>query len=184
LEEAPGDPLSDSEANAIIANLQVYLDDESGVFEEDRDVEVTAVTDLTLTNGLQTVPFTDGDANVQLAWGTPRTYFVVVELAAALADDPNRHDISTICLTHITEASSTGEDRDFDIPLRLAYAANVAAGLELYGPTAVILLNTSAHQTPWPLYILLGSVITLLILTGALWQRHNTRSRDGAKVRP
>ncbi len=171
LEEAPGDPLSDSEANAIIANLHVYRDDGSGVFEEDNDVWVTAVSDLTLTNGLQTIPFADGDANVQLVWDAPRTYFVVVELAANLVDDPNRNDINTIHLTHITEASSTGEDRDFDIPLRLAYAANVSADLELRGPTAIILLDMSAHQSTWIYDAIALSLIGLLILSGVAWQR-------------
>jgi hypothetical protein len=171
LEETAGDPLSDSEANAIIENLHVYQDDGSGVFEAGSDTWVTAVSNLTLTNGLQTVTFADGDPNVQLAWGMPRTYFVVVELAANLADDPNRNSINTIRLTHITEASSTGEDRDFDIPLTLAFAANVAADLVLYSPTAVILLDTAVHNSTAPFYIILTGLAGLLILSGAVWRR-------------
>ncbi len=170
LEKTSGDPLSDSEANAIIENLHIYQDDGSGVFEEGSDVWVTAVSDFTLTNGLLTVPFSDGDPNVQLTWDAPRTYFVVVELAATLADDPNRNGINTIRLTHVTEASSSGEDRDYDIPLTLAYAANVGADLELYSPTAVILLDTTAYPTP-PLYQILVGLVGLFILTGAVWKR-------------
>lgn len=174
LEETAGDPLSISEANAIIENLHVYRDDGSGVFEAGSDTWVTAVTDLTLTNGLQTISFTDGDPNVQFAWGTPRTYFVVVELTATLADDPARNNVNTIRLTHVTEASSTGEDRDFDIPLTLAYAANVGADLELYSPTAVILLDTAVHPTS-QLYPILTSLVGLLILSGAGWWRRKRR---------
>ena len=42
-EETAGDPLSSAEANALIANLHIYLDDGSNTFESGSDTLVTTV---------------------------------------------------------------------------------------------------------------------------------------------
>jgi len=124
-EESAGDNLTTAEANAIIENLLIYLDDGSGVFEYGSDTLVTTVADLSLSAGTQTVTFTNGDANVQVAYGTPRTYFVVAELTSdAASQTPNQFRI-----THLTESSSTAEDMDIDKPLTLEYIANVPSGV-------------------------------------------------------
>ncbi|MCP3958924.1 MAG: DUF11 domain-containing protein, partial [bacterium] len=124
-EEAAADPLSSAEANALIANLHVYKDDGSTAFEAGSDTLVHTEATLALDGaGTQTLAFADGDADVQLAHGTPVRYFVVPEMAAnASAQTP-----STFQITHVTEASSTGEDRTTDTPLILEYAANVTSG--------------------------------------------------------
>jgi hypothetical protein len=70
-------PLTSSEANAIIANLRVRLDDGDDVFEMDgSDVPVADVDTLSLTGGVQTVGFADGDANVQVSAGNSKTYWI------------------------------------------------------------------------------------------------------------
>ncbi|MGR3318272.1 MAG: FG-GAP-like repeat-containing protein [Candidatus Anammoxibacter sp.] len=120
LEEGAGDPLTTAEANALIENLFVYLDTGSGVFEIGTDISVGTVSTFALTNGSQTVTLVDGDTNVQVTQGTPKTYFVVAELTSdASFQTPDKFRI-----THITESSSTAEDRDNDIPLSLEFAAN------------------------------------------------------------
>ncbi|MDH5695717.1 MAG: hypothetical protein OEZ00_03810, partial [Dehalococcoidia bacterium] len=128
-EESLGDPLTTTEANALIENLFIYLDDGSGTFETGTDTLVATVDTLALTTGRQAgrqrVTFTDGDANVQVCCGTPRTYFVAAELTAdAALQTPDRFRI-----THMTQLSSTAEDRDYDLPLSLEYAANVLSGV-------------------------------------------------------
>ena len=126
-EESPGDPLSDVEANALIANLWLYLDDGSGIFESGSDTTIVSgpITPLILTAGVLTITFSDADPNVQVAFGTPKTYFVVVELKSdAKAQSPNQFRIS-----HLTQSTSTGEDRDNDLTLILEYAANVPSSL-------------------------------------------------------
>ncbi len=137
------DPLTTAEANAIIAALKIYRDDGSGLFESGSDTLVTTVSPLALDgSGDQIVTFADGDAEVQLPHATgTRTYFVVLDLTASYSTDPNRNGVTHIRATHITEASSTAEDRPNDLPLTMAYTANtqsIEAGteLEIVIPTA------------------------------------------------
>jgi hypothetical protein len=136
-EESPGDPLSSAEANALVESLRVYRDaNGNGVFEPATDVLVTSVSTLALTNGTQSVPFTDGDANVQVAIGTPRAYFVVVELTAnASTQVPNQ---LMVTLLETGASASVVEDRTFDIPLRLACPADVSSAIKQAVPVELI----------------------------------------------
>lgn len=125
-EEIPGDPLSSAEANALVESLRVYRDaNGNGVFEPAADALVTSVPTLTLTAGVATVAFADGDTNVQVVLGAPRTYFVVAEIAAAASGQvPNQFRVT---LLQTGAARSVLEDRTFDIPLRLACPADVSS---------------------------------------------------------
>ena len=120
-----GTPLSSVEVNALITQLDIYLDDGSGVFEISSDTLVTTIDTLSLTDGMQIVPFTNGDANVQVAYGSPKTFHVVATASAgASSQSPNQFRI-----THITDGAttSTGKYWDYDIPLTLAYEPDVAS---------------------------------------------------------
>jgi len=125
-EESPGDPLTSAEANALVESLRVYRDaNGSGVFEPATDALVTSVPTLTLTGGVATVAFVDGDANVQVAVGTPRAYFVVVELTTTASGQvPDRFRVT---LLQTGASRSVVEDRTFDIPLRLACPVDVSS---------------------------------------------------------
>lgn len=127
LEETAGDPLSTAEANALLDHLHLYLDDGSGTFEAGSDSLVYTLSDLTLDDGVQVMTLPDGDANLTVEWGTPRSYFVVVELTA----EAHQQTATTFRVTHLTEGAtvSTAEDADLDLPLTMAYAANVASGV-------------------------------------------------------
>jgi len=122
-EETPADPLSSAEANALIENLFIYLDDGSGSFEAGSDTLVSTVATLGLTAGIETVTFADADPNVQVSQGTPETYFAVVETTA----DGGSQTPNSFMVTHLTETTSTAEDRDNDIPLKLEYADDVSS---------------------------------------------------------
>lgn len=141
-EESEGNPLSSDEANAIIENLHIYLDDGSGSFESGSDTLVTTVDILSLTSGVETVAFPDGDTKVQVAYGVPKTYFVVVELTANAASQiPNQFRV-----THITESGSTAEDRDYDIPLIMEYEPNTASSVVMaveLGPTPTVAFDSA-----------------------------------------
>ncbi|MCP4664934.1 MAG: DUF11 domain-containing protein, partial [Deltaproteobacteria bacterium] len=133
-QKAAGDPLSSAEANAVIENLFIYRDDPLGADPgnfDPADPLVSTIATLTVSgSGLQVVSFIDGDPNLQVAFGTPRSYFAAVELTAtAAAQVPNSFRI-----THLTETTSAGEDRDFDIPLDLEYAVNTSSGIVLAVP--------------------------------------------------
>jgi hypothetical protein len=114
-EESPGDPLTSAEANALVESLRVYRDaNGSGVFEPATDALVTSVPTLTLTGGVATVAFVDGDANVQVAVGTPRAYFVVVELTTTASGQvPNRFRVT---LLQTGASRSVVEDRTVRYP--------------------------------------------------------------------
>jgi hypothetical protein len=127
-EEAAGDPLTSAEANALVESLRIYRDaNGSGVFEPAVDVLVASLADLTLAAGVQTVAFADGDANLQVGVGAPRTYFVVVELTAnASQQSPNQLRVTHLGLG---PSASSAEDRDFDIVLRPACPADVSSSI-------------------------------------------------------
>jgi hypothetical protein len=126
-EEAPGDPLSSAEANALIDTLAAYRDTGSGVFEAGSDTLVTSVGTLSLVAGKQTLTLPDGDAGAQVVQGTPGTFFSVLTLTGdANSQTPHRFQV-----THLTESSSTAEDQATDDPLLLEYAADVSSRIVL-----------------------------------------------------
>ena len=52
---------------------------------------MATIATLALTNGVQTIPFADGDPNVQVPFGTPATFFVVAQLTANASEQaPNQ----------------------------------------------------------------------------------------------
>ena len=112
-------PLTSGQANSLIEDLHVYLDNGSGSFEPGSDTLVTTVGTLALTSGVQAVSFPDGNANVQVLFGTPRSYFVVLDFVAGGL-------VNSLRVSHLTESSSAGEDRDNDIPLSLEFTTNVS----------------------------------------------------------
>jgi hypothetical protein len=126
-EEAPGDPLSSAEANALIDSLAVYRDTGSGVFEAGSDTLVGSLGTLTLTAGTQTLTLTDGHAGAQVVFGTPGTFFAVVTLTS----DANSQTPRWFQVTHVAESGSTAEDRSFDIPLVMEPAADVSSRIVL-----------------------------------------------------
>jgi hypothetical protein len=142
-EDSAGDPLTSDQANSLIDNLHIYGDDDgSGSFEPGSDSLVTTVGQLALVAGTQTVSFTPGDAQVGLAYGTPVTLFVVVELA----DDAASQAPGGFRVTHVTESSSTARYRDHDLPLTLEFAPNVGSMVWLQRP--VYLPLVLSHYCP------------------------------------
>ena len=123
LTDALATPLTDMQADDLFFALSVYLDDGSGVFEAGTDTEVTFVTSFSLTAGVLTLPFADDDSDAQFAQGTPAKYFVVAEFES----DASQQTPDDVQLTHITEASSTGEDAIHDLSLSLEFTTNVAS---------------------------------------------------------
>ncbi len=152
LEESDGDPLTTAEANALIENLSIYLDDGSGIFESGSDTLVTTIGSLNLTSGVQTFLFADGDTNVQISFTDgSREYFIVVEIAADPASDPDWNNVETLQATLLHE-TSTAEDRDYDIPLtqdcRIDVTADVDVNVIVPKPTSTATPTATATATP------------------------------------
>ncbi|MCH8828478.1 MAG: VCBS repeat-containing protein [Planctomycetes bacterium] len=133
-ERSPGVPLTTPEANLLIFDVEIFLDDGDGLFDVADDTSVLVVDPLALDlDGNQVVTFADGDADVLITLGTPRVYFVVVEITAnAFLLDPN-----TFIVTHVTEASSTAEDAANDITATVDSVTNVSTPLLDVGQPAV-----------------------------------------------
>ncbi len=129
-ESAPGIPLDPTIAASRIENLLIYLDDGNGVFESGVDQLVELLGPPSLTSGIQTITFTDGDPLVQVAIGAPRMYFVALEMSTNLPQD----SLTSFDVTHLTEASSTAQDAIFNRPLTLEFSTNVTATVILPDP--------------------------------------------------
>jgi hypothetical protein len=127
-EEGAGDPLTGAEANALIESLRIFRDaNGNGAFEPATDALVMSLPTLVLSGGVQTVVLPDGDANVEVAFGAPRTYFVVVELTAnASQQAPGQFRVTHLGLG---ASASTAEDRAYDIPLRPACPTDLASSI-------------------------------------------------------
>ncbi len=139
-EESADDPLTTTEADNLIENLHIYRDDGSGSFESGSDTLVTTVSTLSLTSGRQTVSFADGDPNVQVAYGTPKTFFVVVELTSgASSQSPAQFRI-----THLAQSRSTAEDRSNDTRLLLEKTSDVSSSIA----TAAVRPTNTPTNTP------------------------------------
>jgi hypothetical protein len=125
LTDGGGAPLSDAQADALFSQLAFYLDEGSGAFETGSDTLVaSASAPFTLSSGELTVAFADADPDVQVAQGTPRTYFVVATLqGSASGASPNQFQV-----VHAREPGSTAEDRSFDLPLSLEYLDDTPSG--------------------------------------------------------
>ena len=123
-EATAGDPLTTQEASARANELKVHLDDGSGAFEPAADPVVANPAFALDASGRQTVQFASGDPNATLSVGPPKRYFVSLELAAAAPGGPIR-------VTHLTEASSTGEDAATGDPISVAFSPNTTASINI-----------------------------------------------------
>ncbi|MBD3869455.1 MAG: VCBS repeat-containing protein [Acidobacteria bacterium] len=148
-ESAPGQALTTTEVNDRVERLRVWLDDGSGEFESGTDTMVVDLDTLALAAGVQTVPFVDGDPNVQVSQASSRTYFVTLSSGTVYEE---------LRVTHLTDPGSTAEDRDHDMPLTMADSPEVSVevllGADLCGAVEGIL---NAVDSP----LVVGCTITV-----------------------
>jgi hypothetical protein len=126
-EDDLGTPLSDGDLNALVLSVALRLDDGDDIYDEEMDVLVGSEAGPFVLggSGVVTVTLADGDANVQVSQGAPRTYFVVPTLQPTAGSSLP----SVFQVVHVTEASSTAEHRPSDIPLAPEFEANTTSGV-------------------------------------------------------
>ena len=131
--ETSGDPLTSAEANNLIENLYVYYsaDDTWGP----ADTVVTTVITLSLSVGVQTINFTDGDSNVQISAPTGKTYFVVVEMT----DDASAQTPNVFQVTFNPDADSLVEDRPEDSSVSIQDTQPITAAITTSSVSSVYL---------------------------------------------
>ena len=101
LEEAPGDPLTTAEANALVNALGVYRDvNGNGVFDPNDD-QIAEDGFLTLVDGVHEITFATSSDN-EIAVGTPAILFVT----ALLTNDAATQNPSRFRATLLTEGPS------------------------------------------------------------------------------
>jgi hypothetical protein len=102
--------------------------------------------------------------NVQVVYGTPQTFFVVVDRVDARPGTPT---VNRLRITHVTKSSSTAQDRSSDIPLSLEFVPNAASGLvEILGPTAVTLRSFQAYSPLLMVWGLLAAIFGAVAFGG------------------
>ncbi len=174
-EEVPADPLTTAEANSIVENLFIYRDaNASGTWDSGIDTLVTTVGTMALdADGIQVVTFADADPNVQVAQGTPATFFVVLETTASYSSA----GLTFFSVSHVTEGSSTAEDRTHDTPLLLEWAANVSSNLfEVNsGETSADLELTSITDSPDPVSVGGQVTYTVTVTNNGPWPAINVK---------
>jgi hypothetical protein len=137
-EEGPGDPLTSLEANLLVEELRVYRDSNgNAAFDPGIDTLVTTVPTLALTAGVHTIVLPDGDPNLQVALGAPRTFFVVAQITAnADQQVPNQFRVTHLALG---PSATQAEDRAADTPLTTACPADVTT--VMIGPVVPVELT-------------------------------------------
>jgi len=125
VDDGTGTSLNDTQANNLIERLGIFLDDPTagsqGIFDGEDDLLV-AIETLSLTAGILPVSFLSSP-DFQVSHGTPKTYYVVIELTlGASSQSPN-----TFAITNVTEASADARDAVNLIPLQVEYASNTSS---------------------------------------------------------
>src|SRR5205823_4191047 len=101
------DPLSPGERDTLFDDISLYRDaNADGAFESNADTKIAPASVFTNVAGHHTFTFADGDADVQAAFGTPATFFVVVQTAP----DATLQTPHTFRVTALLTTGSTAED--------------------------------------------------------------------------
>ncbi len=147
------------ELNAIVANLRVRLDDGDGNFDT-TDTLVADVDTLALDgNGVQTVAFTDGDTNVQVAVSGSKTYWISV----LMTSDADQQTPDTFCMSFDADTDAVVDAKTPDAAVSIEDDNIVYTRNE---PTAITLLDLEASavgSTLLGLLALLGIAAGLVV---------------------
>lgn len=137
-----GNPLTSDQATSLIKRISLYGDDGSGVFESDTDTLITYKESLNLKpDGGFKFYMPNGNDFLKVVFGTPKTYFIVLQIAdRAVLANPKKFRV-----THVTESSSTAQERTRDIPLILEYAPNTST--RVITPTGRVFVS-KVYQEP------------------------------------
>ncbi|MBC7251684.1 MAG: VCBS repeat-containing protein [Anaerolineae bacterium] len=143
-EESSGDPLSSDEANALIETLYVYRDTNGNQTWQIDDTPILTVTNLSLTDGVQVLTFTNDDPWVRQTITSANHYFVVVEAkGGAAAQTP-----SQVMVTFDPDADSIVRDRVEDTSVSIRDTVPVSTDLITFvGPSTHVLIETAPDGT-------------------------------------
>jgi hypothetical protein len=154
--------ITSAQLNAIVANLRVRLDDGDGNFETS-DTLVVDIDTLALDgNGVQTVAFTDGDTDVQVAVSGSETYWISVLTTA----DADQQTPDTFCMIFDPDEDAVVDAKTPDAAVSIRDTDPVYTRNE---PTAITLLGLEASGVGTALRGLLA-LLGVAIGTVAAWR--------------
>lgn len=129
LEEAPADPLTSAEAEAVLTQIEILRDHPTGGTPgvlDPADVSLVTLGDFVLSpTGRLLVSIPDNTALASVAQGASGVFFVTATTVSSYASLA----IRDLRITHLTESTSRGEDLFYDTELRQEWAANGATAL-------------------------------------------------------
>lgn len=122
--------LSSAQANALIDTLHLFVDsNQNGRYDAGLDALVTSAPTLNLdTHGRMTLVVPDGVPEAAVAPEGSKAFFVVVETTV----DADLQTPSSFRITHLTQSSSTAENRQTDGPLQMEFVADVSSAVLLF----------------------------------------------------
>lgn len=147
LEEAPGDPLSAGEADALLEQIEILRDNPSGGTAgtlDGTDISLATLSSFVPdANGVVTVVIPDNQAMAAVAQGQTATFFVNVTTATSYGSLA----IRDLRVTHLPERSRA-EDRLFDTDLRFEWAAAPSTALFQINDFADLTLDVADSADP------------------------------------
>ena len=146
-EESPGNTVDSFELNAVVENFHIYLDEGSGLFEDNLDTLIITVDELNPISGYETIQLPSGEPGIQLTPGQAKTYFIVFEIT----EDAGTQIPNQILLTHLTDDApfiSSAVEAAHEIPLQIAYTPNEDAFLFTFSPD--LFIEKFANELPGP----------------------------------
>jgi hypothetical protein len=142
LADGGGNPLTSAQANALIDNLTIYYSTDQNW--QASDTLLVTVSDLALTNGVQTISFADGNSYLALAPSQQKYYFVV----ATLTSDASSHTPNSLQIIFDADADSVVEDATTDTSVIVQDTKQVSSGtVNNIAPVAVISGIYSEYET-------------------------------------
>lgn len=143
-EESAGDPLTEAQLNGVVDEILVYRDDGDG-FPDAGDVLVGTYSGFSPVGGTVTLPFADGDPDVAVDAARAAFYFVMLTTTPTA----NQAGVAQFIVTHLTESSSSAEDREYDLPLTMEYVANVSTSpIEIEGALTAPVITLITRTGP------------------------------------
>jgi hypothetical protein len=143
--------------------LRVRLDGGNDAFETS-DTSVADVDTFSLTDGVQTVSFTNGDGNVQVTATNSKTYWISV----LTTPDASSQTPSSFCINFDPDVDALVEGKPPDFSVSVENTSPTNTGGET--PTAVILRSFTARSGLETRF--LRALVTLGVVGGVLlWVR-------------
>lgn len=126
LEETPGDPLNTAEAAGTFQNFLIYTDDGDGLFDAGLDTLAATVAPSTVdASGETTLTLPDGAAPLQVNATASGLFHIV----AFIQPNALTNGVSQFRVTCLASSATSSEDRDYDIPLSMAYSTDTTGTL-------------------------------------------------------